>query len=170
MIQIDRITGIAGKYVGKSALGYSHQLPLPQPEAPRVLDLAFGPQSGLLGEMYAAGDLLRTAVTGLTDAEKPVVIELAVTAMEELIRMAQTEEPLWLPSSGSETLCEQEYARIFPRGLGPKPATLNSEASRESAVVIMNHINLVEILMDVVRFLILMCNLTFLGRILCAHF
>lgn len=104
--------------------------------------------------MYAAGDLLRNAVTGLTDAEKPVVIELAVTAMEELIRMAQTEEPLWMPSSGiisSEILCEQEYARIFPRGIGPKPATLNSEASRESAVVIMNHINLVEILMDVVR-------------------
>ncbi|KAK4711390.1 hypothetical protein R3W88_005903 [Solanum pinnatisectum] len=150
--EIDRITGIAGKYVVKSGLGFSHQLPLPPPDAPRALDLAFGPQSGLLGEMYAAGDLLRNAVTGLTDAEKPVVIELAVTAMEELIRMAQTEEPLWMPSSGiisSEILCEQEYARIFPRGIGPKPATLNSEASRESAVVIMNHINLVEILMDV---------------------
>lgn len=115
--------------------------------------------------MYAAGDLLRTAVTGLTDAEKPMIIELAVTAMEELTRMAQTDEPLWITNSGiisTETLCEEEYVRTFPRGIGPKSATLNSEASRHSAVVIMNHISLVEILMDVVSFFNI-CTIYFLG-------
>ncbi|CAN4083825.1 unnamed protein product [Withania somnifera] len=148
--EIDRISGIAAKYVGtKPILDFPHQLP--QTEAPRSLDLAFGPQSSRLGEMYSAGDLLRTAFSGLTDTEKPIVIELAVSAMEELIRMAQTNEPLWISNAGNstETLCEEEYAQTFARGIGPKPLTLNSEASRESAVVIMNHINLVEILMDV---------------------
>lgn len=103
--------------------------------------------------MYSAGDLLRTAISGLTDSEKPIVIELAVAAMEELIRMAQSGEPLWMPTSNinsTEILSEEEYVRNFPRGIGPKPLALKSEASRESAVVIMNHINLVEILMDVV--------------------
>ncbi|CAN4078318.1 unnamed protein product [Withania somnifera] len=148
--EIDRISGIAAKYVGtKPIVNFPHLLP--PPEAPRSLDLAFGPQSSLLSDMYSAGDLLRTAFSGLTDAEKPIVIELAVSAMEELIRMAQTNEPLWISNTqnSTEILCEEEYAQTFPRGIGPKPQTLNSEASRESAVVIMNHINLVEILMDV---------------------
>ncbi|KAG8365414.1 hypothetical protein BUALT_Bualt18G0102400 [Buddleja alternifolia] len=147
--EIDRISGIAAKYVGKPMLTYPH---LP-PGASRSLDLGvgnFGPQTGLTGEIYGAADLLRS-VSGPTDADKPVIIELAVAAMEELIRMAQTGEPLWIPSTdnSAEELSEEEYVRTFPRGIGPKPLGLKSEASRESSVVIMNHINLVEILMDV---------------------
>lgn len=123
----------------------------------RSLDLGvgnFGPHSGLSGEMYGAADLLRS-VSAPTDADKTGIIELAVAAMEELIRMSQAPEPLWIPSTdnSAETLNEEEYVRSFPRGIGPKPLGLKSEASRESAVVIMNHINLVEILMDVVRVL-----------------
>ncbi|CAI9087801.1 OLC1v1021974C1 [Oldenlandia corymbosa var. corymbosa] len=148
--EIDRISGIAAKYVGKPMLSYPH---LPS-GASRSLDLgvgSFGPPGGSVGEIYgAAGDLLRS-VSGPTEADKPMIIELAVAAMEELVRMAQAGEPLWVPSSdnSTETLSEEEYLRTFPRGIGPKPMGLKSEASRESAVVIMNHINLVEILMDV---------------------
>lgn len=147
--EIDRISGIAAKYVGKPMLSYPH---LP-PGASRSLDLGvgnYGAQSGLVGEIYGAGDLLRS-VSGPTEADKPMIIELAVAAMEELVRMAQAGEPLWVASSDNsiETLSEDEYVRTFPRGIGPKPLGLKSEASRESAVVIMNHINLVEILMDV---------------------
>ncbi|CAN4116680.1 unnamed protein product [Withania somnifera] len=141
--EIDRISGIAAKYVGKPMLTYlNHSLDLGVGK--------FGPQTGLVGEMYNANDLLRT-VSGPTDADKPMIIELAVVAMEELVRMAQTREPLWItsPNNSTETLCEDEYFRTFPRGIGPKPLGLICEASRESAVVIMNNINLVEILMDV---------------------
>ncbi|KAH6764593.1 protodermal factor 2 [Perilla frutescens var. frutescens] len=148
--EIDRISGIAAKYVGKPML--SAYPPLP-PGASRSLDLgvgSFGANAGMAGEIYgAAADLLRS-VSGPSDADKPVIIELAVAAMEELLRMGQTGEPLWIPSSDSsgEVLSDDEYVRTFPRGIGPKPLGLRSEASRESAVVIMNHINLVEILMD----------------------
>ncbi|KAL2524005.1 Homeobox-leucine zipper protein MERISTEM L1 [Abeliophyllum distichum] len=147
--EIDRISGIAAKYVGKNMLSFPN---LP-PGTPRPLDLGggnFGPQTSLSGEMYGATDLLRS-VSGPTDVDKPIIIELAVAAMEELIRMAHTGEPLWIPSSDNsgETLSEDEYIQTFPRGIGPKPLGLKSEASRESAVVIMNHNNLVEILMDV---------------------
>ncbi|KAD5802732.1 hypothetical protein E3N88_14092 [Mikania micrantha] len=84
-------------------------------------------------------------------ADKLIIIELVDAAMEELIRMAQAGEPLWVPSSdnSSEILTEDEYTRMFPHGMGPKKLGLKSEASRESAVVIMNHITLVELLMDV---------------------
>ncbi|KAL3341163.1 hypothetical protein AABB24_025629 [Solanum stoloniferum] len=150
--EIDRISGIAAKYVGKPMLTYPN---LSTTGPTRSLDIgvgSFGPQTGLVGEMYSAGDLLRS-VSGPIDADKPMIIELAVAAMEELVRMAQTGEPLWItgpgPDNSIETLCEEEYVRTFPRGIGPKPLGLTTEASRESAVVIMNHINLVEILMDV---------------------
>ncbi|CAL5409616.1 unnamed protein product [Camellia sinensis] len=146
--EIDRISGIAAKYVGKPMLSYPHG-------PPRSFDLGVGTfsahSSGLVGDLFGAGDLLRS-VSGPTEADKPVIIELAVAAMEELIRMAQAGEPLWIPNpdfNSTEVLSEEDYLRTFPRGIGPKPLGLKSEASRESAVVIMNHINLVEILMDV---------------------
>ncbi|KAG6419042.1 hypothetical protein SASPL_121251 [Salvia splendens] len=150
-MQIDRISGIASKYAGKPMLSYPHLSP--GGGASRSLDLgvgSFGGQVGIGREVFGAADLLRS-VSGPTEADKPVIIELAVAAMEELIRMAQAGEPLWIPSisNGAEILSEEEYGTTFPRGIGPKPLGLISEASRESAVVIMNHINLVEILMDV---------------------
>ncbi|KAI7752596.1 hypothetical protein M8C21_010644 [Ambrosia artemisiifolia] len=148
--EIDRISGIAAKYVGKPLLTYpnlSHNGP------PRSLDLpigSFSPQPGIADDMFGTSNLLRS-VSGPTEAEKPVIIELAVAAMEELVRMAQSDEPLWIPSSdnSSVTLNEEHYLQMFPRGIGPKQLGLKSEASKESEVVIMNHINLVEILMDV---------------------
>ncbi|KAJ8534925.1 hypothetical protein K7X08_016653 [Anisodus acutangulus] len=136
--EIDRISGIAAKYVGKPILNYP---PLP----------SLGHQLGEMFSTTTAGDLLRS-ISGPTDADKPIIIELAVAAMEEIIRLAQTGEPLWYKSSENSTeslLNEEEYVRTFPRGVRPKLSELKSEVSRESAVVIMNHINLVEILMDV---------------------
>lgn len=96
-------------------------------------------------------DLLKS-INAPTEADKPMIIELAVAAMEELVRIAQMGEPLWTVSldGTSSILDEDEYIRTFPRGIGPKPSGFKCEASRENAVVIMNHISLVEILMDVV--------------------
>lgn len=101
-----------------------------------------------------SGDLLRS-ISGPTEADKPIIIELAVAAMEELTGMAQMGEPLWLTTldGAANVLNEDEYVRSFPRGIGPKPNGFKCEASRETCVVIMNHVNLVEILMDVVYYL-----------------
>ncbi|XP_023534533.1 homeobox-leucine zipper protein HDG2-like [Cucurbita pepo subsp. pepo] len=149
--EIDRISAIAAKYVGKPVVNYPLLSP-PVPSRPLELGMGnFGPQSGLGGDIYgSAGDLIRS-ISAPTEADKPMIIELAVAAMEELTRMAQLGEPLWMTSLDGSTnvLNEDEYLRTFPRGIGPKPSGFKCEASRESAVVIMNHINLVEILMDV---------------------
>ncbi|PON42659.1 Octamer-binding transcription factor [Trema orientale] len=164
--EIDRISGIAAKYVGKPLSSLSHL------SSSRSLDHIgvgnFGSQSGFVGEMFgAASDLLRS-VSVPTEADKPIIVELAVAAMEELIRMAQTGDPLWVPADNSngtttttstEILNEDEYLRTFPRGIGPKPLGMKSEASRETAVVIMNHTNLVEILMDVNQWSTVFCGI-----------
>ncbi|KAJ7948163.1 Homeobox leucine zipper protein [Quillaja saponaria] len=147
--EIDRISAIAAKYAGKPVVNYPLLSP-PVPSRPLEIGIgSFGGQPGIGSEMYGAGDLLRS-ITSPTEADKPIIIELAVSAMEELVRMAQMGEPLWMTTlDGTNVLNEDEYIRSFPRGLGPKPTGFKCEASRETTVVIMNHINLVEILMDV---------------------
>ncbi|KAK9008499.1 hypothetical protein V6N11_075390 [Hibiscus sabdariffa] len=142
--EIDRISAIAAKYVGKP-LGNFPLLSSPVP--PRPFDFSTQPVSE---EMYGVGDLLRS-ISAPSEADKPMIIELAVAAMEELVRMAQMDEPLWIASLDGTTcmLNEEEYVRTFPSGIGPKPTGFKCEASRETAVIIMNNINLVEILMDV---------------------
>ncbi|KAE9593060.1 putative transcription factor & lipid binding HD-SAD family [Lupinus albus] len=152
--EIDRISGIAAKYVGKPMVNYPNLSPsLP----PRPLELGAnggygGHPAGIRGgDIYGGdGDLVRS-ISGPSEADKPMIIELAVAAMEELIGMAQMGEPLWLttPDGTKIVLNEDEYIRSFPRGIGPKPNGFKCEASRETTVVIMNHVNLVEILMDV---------------------
>lgn len=160
IFQIDRISAIAAKYVGKPVVNYSHISPsLPPPPRPLELGVSagFGGQPGIgVDNVYGGGvggDLLLRSISGPTEADKPIIIELAVAAMEELIGMAQMDEPLWLTTldgTATNVLNEEEYIRSFPRGIGPKPTGFKCEASRETAVVIMNHVNLVEILMDVV--------------------
>ncbi|KAL9236910.1 hypothetical protein vseg_011524 [Gypsophila vaccaria] len=153
--EIDRISSIAAKYVGKPLMTYPHLSPTTLTSR-SSFDLGvgpLGPQSTLIGggDMYSsAGDLLR-AIAPPTEADKPMIIELAVAAIEELTRMAQAGEPLWVPIPDNSVviLNEEEYFRTFPRGIGPMPLGLRSEASRHSSVVIMNPMNLVEILMDV---------------------
>ncbi|XP_071722589.1 homeobox-leucine zipper protein PROTODERMAL FACTOR 2-like [Rutidosis leptorrhynchoides] len=168
--EIDRISTTSSKYAGKSLSSLAHHLPS------RSLDQLgsrnFRANStGLVGEMnaYGAGDLLRS-VSGPTEADKPMIVELAVSAMEELFKMAQAGEPLLVStgenniSSSTTTddqviLSEDEYARTFPRRIEPKPLGLRSEASRESALVIMNHMTLVEILMDVNQWSRVFCGI-----------
>ena len=169
--EIDRISAIAAKYVGRPMVPFpvlSSPLAGAGARAPALPPLDMAPPYGAAADMFGgggvvaaagaagAGDLLLRGAAVQSDADKPMIVELAVAAMEELVRMAQLDEPLWNAPAGldgsaaEETLNEEEYARLFPAGLGPKPYGLNSEASRDSAVVIMTHANLVEILMDVV--------------------
>ncbi|KAG8043579.1 hypothetical protein GUJ93_ZPchr0458g22420 [Zizania palustris] len=158
--EIDRISAIAAKYVGKP------MVPFPVLSNPMAasraapLDLAVPPYGAVPPDMFgggaSAGDLLRGVQS---DADKPMIVELAVAAMEELLRMAQLDEPLWSAPPPTETLNEEEYARMFPRGLGPKQYGLRSEASRDSAVVIMTHANLVEILMDANQYAAVFSNI-----------
>ncbi|TVU16136.1 hypothetical protein EJB05_39687 [Eragrostis curvula] len=155
--EIDRISAIAAKYVGKPMVSFPVlSSPLAAARAgvgasPLDLGAAAYGAGDIFGGVGGAGELLRGAAVQ-SDADKPLIVELAVAAMEELLRMAQVDAPLWNApgmDGPGETLNEEEYARMFPRGIGPKQYELKSEASRDSSVVIMTHANLVEILMDV---------------------
>ena len=150
------MNGYAPKCAKPLPSSYYH---LPSNAPTRSLDLGitnFGQQSCFVGEMYGTADFLRS-ISRPSEADKPVIVELAVSAMDELTRMAQAGEPLWVPgdSKSSEVvLNESEYLTSFRGGIGPKSLGLRTQASRVSAIVFMNHVKLVDIFMDAVCF----CN------------
>lgn len=156
--EIERISGIASKYAGKPVTSsYSNLSSMNNNHLPVG---NYGASTGTVGEMYGGSDLFRS-LQAPADADKPMIVELAVAAMEELTRLAHAGDPLWLPNNHhSQILNEDEYLRTFPtRGLGPKPLGLRSEASRESVVVIINHTNLIDILMDVNQWSTVFCGI-----------
>lgn len=92
----------------------------------------------------------------LSDMDRSLMTDIAARAMEELLRLVQTNEPLWMKSAsdGRDVLNLESYESIFPRASANlKKPHVRIEASRDSGVVIMNGLALVDMFIDSVRFL-----------------
>ncbi|KAG2644731.1 hypothetical protein PVAP13_2KG375946 [Panicum virgatum] len=180
--ELDRVCALAGKFLGRpisSGSPMASSLPgcsglelavgsngfglgplggsaLP----PGLPDLMGG---GLAGPVGSAGMRLPAGISALDGGalhgaadgvDRGVLLELGLAAMEELMKVAQMDEPLWLPSpdgGGLETLNLDEYRRAFARVLGPSPAGYVAEATREAGVAITSSVDLVDSLMDAAR-------------------
>ncbi|KAK9084871.1 hypothetical protein Sjap_025282 [Stephania japonica] len=159
--EINRLSAIAAKYVGKSALpptAFSppnhlqpqHQI-MPMPPIHEHVVGGLVP-TGELEVFEAPPELLsRPMIPVITEADKTMVVELAVSAMEELLRLGQLGLPMWIPTPDGMTdvLSEEEYYQVFPRGNRRNNEGLRTEATRANGVVLLNHFSLVEMLMDV---------------------
>jgi len=104
--------------------------------------------SSMIEELYCDGNDPLGSLSIPKDFGKATIVELAVVSMEELTMLTLAGSPLWISTNDTEILNEVEYPRVFPKS--PKLTGLKSESSRESVIVSMNHINLIDILMDVV--------------------
>lgn len=86
------------------------------------------------------------------EEEKSLAVDLAMSSMNELVKMCQATEPLWIRSkdNGKEMLNVEEHARMFtwPMNIKKHSSELKTEATRDSAVVIMNSLTLVDSFMD----------------------
>ncbi|CAL0320908.1 unnamed protein product [Lupinus luteus] len=94
--------------------------------------------------------------------DKIRILGIAFEAMEELTMLASAGSTLWLPQNnqhGTEILNEDEYFKTFPKGTGPKLFGYKSESSRDFAIILMNHINLIEILMNVKQWSNMFCGI-----------
>lgn len=86
-----------------------------------------------------------------SDTDKSLMREVAANAMEELLKLAQTSEPLWKKSSkdGRDVLDIKSYNQMFPQANTPlKNPNVHAEASRDSRVVIINAHSLIDMFMD----------------------
>ncbi|KAI3464189.1 hypothetical protein Pfo_020852 [Paulownia fortunei] len=86
----------------------------------------------------------------ISDMDKSLMTDIAANAMDELIRLLQSNEPLWMKlADGRETLNLESYERIFQSPCSHlKNPNIRIEASRDSGVVIMNGLALVDMFMD----------------------
>ncbi|XWS32232.1 hypothetical protein CRYUN_Cryun23aG0142600 [Craigia yunnanensis] len=167
--ELDRVCALAGKFLGRPISALAASIAPPMPNSSLELGVGSNGFGGLstvattlpLGTDFGGGitnalpvvppNRPTTGVTGLDrSVERSMLLELALAAMDELVKMAQTDEPLWIRrlEGGREILNQNEYLRTFTPCIGMKPSGFVTEASRETGVVIINSLALVETLMD----------------------
>ena len=174
--ELDRVCALAGKFLGRPISSLANSIGPPLPNSSLELGVGSNGFAGLstvattlpLGPDFGVGissalplvpsNRSTAGVTGLDRSmERSMLLELALAAMDELVKMAQTEEPLWVRSleGGREILNLEEYMRAFTPCIGMKPNGFVTEASRETGMVIINSLALVETLMDSVNCFVL---------------
>ncbi|XP_059452016.1 homeobox-leucine zipper protein ANTHOCYANINLESS 2-like isoform X2 [Corylus avellana] len=159
--ELNRICTLANKFLGRPISS------IPIPSSNSSFDLVVG-RNGIGGTPLTMGlDLgngflsttssamsLSKPPLGLMDHEasinRSMLVNLALTAMDELIKMAHTDSPLWIKSfdGGKEILNLEEYSRTFSPCIGTKPTGFVTEATRDVGMVMINSLTLVDALMD----------------------
>ncbi|XP_071709455.1 homeobox-leucine zipper protein ANTHOCYANINLESS 2 [Rutidosis leptorrhynchoides] len=158
--ELDRVCAMAGKFLGRPV---SSMVP-PMPNSSLELGVGgnnfggggpLGPSDFGIGISSASSVVPSSRasnnVMGIDHSlERSMYLELALAAMNELVKLAQTDDPLWIRSleGGCEIMNENEYSRVITPCVGIKPDEYVSEASRETGMVIINSLALVETLMD----------------------
>lgn len=162
--ELERVCALAGKFIGRPlpnmsssldlAVGLNNAFTQVAPTLSVVPDYVTSP----LGSVVTPSNNNSNHSNGNRgldgSVERSMLLELALVAMDELVKMAQLEEPLWVRNgegNGRETLNFEEYERRFARCIGPKPVEYVAEATRENGMVIVNSMALVETLMDATR-------------------
>ncbi|XP_010494885.1 PREDICTED: homeobox-leucine zipper protein HDG5-like isoform X4 [Camelina sativa] len=103
----------------------------------------------------------------LAEEEKVIAMEIAVSCVQELTKMCDAEEPLWIKKKSDkisgEILClnEEEYMRLFPWPVENhnNKADFAREASKANSVVIMNSITLVDAFLNADKWSEMFCSI-----------
>lgn len=87
---------------------------------------------------------------GIPEMEKAIMLETAAGAMDELIRLLRISEPVWIksPADGRYVLHRDSYERMFPRANHLRNATARIESSKDSGMVAMSGMHLIEMIID----------------------
>ncbi|KAJ6701385.1 HOMEOBOX-LEUCINE ZIPPER PROTEIN MERISTEM L1 [Salix koriyanagi] len=160
--ELERVCSIASRY----GIGRPIHSMLPAPAfVPASLDLDMSIYSRPFPEslgtctdtvpmpMFQEPSSFPEAGMVLMEEGKGFAMGLALSSMDELVKMCHAMEPLWIKNNenGKEVLNLEEHARIFPWPSNRKQnssAVMKTEATRDCAVVIMNSINLVDAFLD----------------------
>ncbi|KAM7273706.1 hypothetical protein ACFE04_028370 [Oxalis oulophora] len=153
---LGRICTLANKFVGKpfSSVGSlpptGLELAVGRNGAPLPTGLDFGDAFGMPSMMKP---MMGMAPVNESHFDKSALVNLALAAMDELIKIVHADNPLWCKSfdGKKDMLNLDEYMRTFSPCIGMKPTGFTTEASRDSCMVIVNSMTLVDTLMDANR-------------------
>ncbi|KAK4718074.1 hypothetical protein R3W88_016412 [Solanum pinnatisectum] len=99
---------------------------------------------------YLSSPLPTNLVNKDLTLDKSMLLNLALDALNELLKLAMSDEPFWVRSlnGGGETLNIEEYARSFIPIIGINPSNFTTEATRSFGTAACNSLTLVEMLMN----------------------
>ncbi|KAH9677952.1 homeobox-leucine zipper protein ANTHOCYANINLESS 2 [Citrus sinensis] len=139
--ELGRICILANKFLGRPLT--SSAGPISPQGVNSSLELGVG-RNGFGGVANIPGSMMQTSlefvegpVMSLTmPHDRNMLIDLALTAMDELIKMAEADSPLWIKSldGGRDVFNQEEYMRTFSPCIGMKPNGFVTEASRETGM------------------------------------
>lgn len=157
------MSSITSKYLGRP---FTQMPPVPTMSM-SSLDLSMGGMPGQQGHLGGPPsldlDLLSGCSSGMpyqmpapvTEMERPMMVDMATRAMDELIRLAQAGDQIWvkgMPGDAREMLNVATYDSLFSKpGVAFRPPDMNVEGSRDSGLVFMSAVALVDVFMDTVR-------------------
>ncbi|KAF7842928.1 homeobox-leucine zipper protein HDG11-like isoform X1 [Senna tora] len=95
-------------------------------------------------------DLFSTLLGEVSEVEKGLLLEAARNGLEELMKLLRLNDPLWVRSSpGGQCIINRDnYEKISSRANHFKTPSARVEASKDSRVVCMNAMQLVEMFLD----------------------
>jgi homeobox-leucine zipper protein len=116
-------------------------------------NLSVGPSLDLDLLTGGSSNMAFSFPTIISEMEKPIMVEIAAAAMDELVRVAQSEDPLWVKQGVKEVLSLDAYYSLFPKpGSQFRGPNIRVEASRDSGLVCMDASSLVDMFLDPVSF------------------
>lgn len=164
--ELSRMVTLANKLLGKPTSSLGHSV-VSLPPSNTLDDLATIGSHGVLPSEFnfqhgtqpimslPKPNIDSTLHDNITETShgKSGYVDLALWALSELMRMAEAESPLWTRSSDGarDVLNHDEYRRMHSYWMGPTRSGYVSEATRETGMVLIDSLAIVETLMDMVR-------------------
>ncbi|XP_010537198.1 PREDICTED: homeobox-leucine zipper protein HDG7-like isoform X2 [Tarenaya hassleriana] len=156
--ELARISSLANKFLGRPVSSLVGPPPQPSGLDVSILGLATGINGGIssdipLGIDFGDGHLMKPPGGNDIVYERSMFVDLALKAMDELIKLADPDCPLWIKNTNSEkeSLNHDEYRSVYAGATCTRNPGFAAEASRETGVVLINSLALVETLMDANR-------------------
>ncbi|PPE01453.1 hypothetical protein GOBAR_DD01510 [Gossypium barbadense] len=161
--ELTRICALTNKFLGRPLS--SSGSPIPPHGLNSNLELAVGRNGfgGLnnagtslpMGFEFGDGSMMPIVKPMVNEMQydRSAFVDVALSAMDELIKMAQMDNPLWIKGlgGGMESLNVEEYKRNFSSCIGMKPSSYATEATKATGLVYLRGLALVEALMDANR-------------------
>ncbi|XP_020230831.1 homeobox-leucine zipper protein HDG11 [Cajanus cajan] len=104
-----------------------------------------------LGKQIMDSDHLLPNSSGSEGIENTLMSKVAIDAMDELVRLLRINDPFWTNTSTQDEkfiLNHENYEKVFPRTNHFKGVNMHVEATKDSGIVSINCIQLVEMFLD----------------------
>ncbi|XP_038698045.1 homeobox-leucine zipper protein HDG11-like [Tripterygium wilfordii] len=136
----DKVSALLAKYVGKPVDAFLNPINIRNPAAALQLN-------PIIADILPLAPYQRQVIP---EMEKALMMETAAAALDELVRLLRINEPIWIKVSSNDrfVIHRDSYEKIFHRSSHFNSPGARVESSKDSGLVTMNGLELVDMLLD----------------------